>query len=60
MATLVVVPEAWEREPLPRLLQDRLKLRGPGLGRLTEIGVTGLGSMLGGGFTGFIISTWSE
>lgn len=51
----------WDLGALPKLPQDRLKpLIRFGLGRWAERGVTGLGSVLGGGLMGFIISTCSE
>lgn len=51
-------PDRWDLDPRAKLLQDLLKLFGRlGLGRLAEIGVTGLGSILTDGFAGLIIST---
>lgn len=61
VATLPLLDTSWDLGVLPKLPQDRLKpLSRFGLGRWAERGVTGLGSVLGGGLMGFIISTCSE
>ena len=61
VATLPLLDTSWDLGVLPKLPQDRLKpLSRFGLGRWAERGVTGLGSVLGGGLMGFIISTCNE